>query len=175
MHYRRVTLKGATYFFTINLADRQSTLLTAHIDDLRQAVREVHRAHPFEIIAWVVLPEHMHTVWSLPSEDAGYSMRWNQIKGRFSRRIAKNEYVTPSRAGKRERGIWQRRFWEHWIRDEVDLERHVDYIHYNPVKHGLVDKVVDRPYSSFHRFVQRGWLSEDWGCSGEFTGDFGER
>lgn len=174
MRYRRVTLDGATYFFTVNLADRRSTLLTTHIDNLRQAVRDVHHAHPFEIIAWVVLPEHMHAIWSMHAGDADYSLRWNQIKGRFARRIPKEEEVFPSRAIKRERGIWQRRFWEHWIRDEEDLQRHVDYVHYNPVKHGLVGRAGDWPYSSFHHFVRRGWLCMDWGCSDEFEGDFGE-
>jgi putative transposase len=174
MRYRRVTIDGATYFFTVNLADREATLLTSHIDDLRLAVREVRRRHPFRIVAWVVLPEHMHAVWSLPPGDAGYAMRWNQIKGRFSRQLAKGERLTSSRTDKRERGIWQRRYWEHWIRDEQDLQRHVDYIHYNPVKHGLVERAADWPYSSFHQFVRRGWLCVDWGCSGDFEGSFGE-
>jgi len=102
-------------------------------------------------------------------------MRWNQIKGGFSRRIPKGESISSSRAGKRERGIWQRRFWEHLIRDDDDLEKHVDYVHYNPVKHGYVGRAIDWPYSSFNHFVRHGWLPQDWGYSGEFNGDYGER
>lgn len=175
MRYRRTLIEGGTYFFTVNLADRGTDLLTAHIDSLRQAVREVRRKHPFEIVAWVVLPEHLHAIWTLPRGDDRYPVRWNQIKGAFSRRLPTGERVSSSRLRKRERGIWQRRFWEHCIQDEDDLQRHVDYIHYNPVKHGHVERVVDWPYSTFHRFVRRGWLPMDWGCSGNFSGDFGER
>jgi len=174
MRYRRTQVAGATYFFTVNLADRRSRLLVEHITALRQAVRDVKKAHPFEIVAWVVLPEHLHAVWSLPPEDADYSLRWNQIKGAFSRRIPGGERISPSRAGRRERGIWQRRFWEHLIRDEFDLERHVHYLHYNPVKHGHVPRVADWPYSSFHRYVRCGWLPVQWGCGGDFEGGYGE-
>jgi putative transposase len=175
MRYRRALVGGATYFFTVNLADRRCRLLVEQIEQLRQAVREVKRAHPFEIVAWVILPEHIHAVWSLPPGDSDFSMRWNQIKGGFSLRIPKGERVSESRVDKRERGIWQRRFWEHMIRDDADLEKHVDYVHYNPVKHGYVGRVADWPFSSFHRFVRHGWLPADWGCSGNFDGDFGER
>ena len=130
MRYRRTLVAGATYFFTLNLADRRCCLLVDHIEALREAVRDVKQAHPFQIVAWVVLPEHMHAIWSLPPGDSDYSLRWNQIKGAFSRRIPSGEAVSPSRARKRERGIWQRRFWEHLIRDDLDLVRHVDYVHY---------------------------------------------
>ena len=175
MQYRRAFIDGATYFFTVNLADRRGCLLSLHINELRESVREIRRAHPFEIVAWVVLPEHMHAVWALSPGDAEYPMRWNQIKGAFSRRIPKGERVSSSRAAKRERGIWQRRYWEHLIRDENDLIRHVDYIHYNPVKHGHAKAVVDWPFSSFHSHVQRGWISADWGgIGGDVDGDFGE-
>ncbi|AGA91584.1 transposase [Thioflavicoccus mobilis 8321] len=175
MRYRRVLIRGATYFFTVNLADRRSRLLIEHIDDLRAAVRDVKRAHPFEILAWVVLPEHMHAIWSLPPDDSDYSTRWNQIKGGFSRRIPADERGSASRSRKRERGIWQRRFWEHLIRDEKDLEQHLSYVHYNPVKHGHARQAADWPYSSFHLFVRREWLSLDWGCDADFQGGFGER
>jgi putative transposase len=175
MRYRRVLAGGATYFFTVNLADRRCRLLVEQVEQLRKAVREVKQAHPFEIVAWVVLPEHMHAIWSLPPGDADFSMRWNRIKGGFSRRIPKGEPVSETRAGKRERGIWQRRFWEHLIRDDRDLEKHVDYVHYNPVKHGYVGHAVDWPFSSFHLFVRRRWLAADWGCRGDFEGDYGER
>lgn len=175
MQYRRARVGGATYFFTVNLADRRAKLLTDYVDDLRESVRKVRQAHPFEIIAWVVLPDHMHAVWTLPADDADFSKRWNQIKGTFSRSLPKGEALSASRAGRRERGIWQRRFWEHLIRGEDDLARHVDYVHYNPVKHGYVKQAGEWPYSSFHRFVRRGWLPEDWGCGRDFTGEFGER
>jgi len=174
MQYRRALIDGGTYFFTVNLASRRESLLTDHIEYLRQSVQKVHEAHPFEIIAWVVLPEHMHAIWALPPDDADFSMRWNQIKGGFSNRLPRTERISDSRARKRERGIWQRRFWEHLIRNEDDLARHVDYLHYNPVKHGYVGKAVDWPFSSFHRFVRRGWLAKDWGCAGDFQGYFGE-
>ena len=175
MRYRRVLIGGATYFFTVNLADRGGRLLVEHIDDLRSAVREVRQAHPFEIVAWVVLPEHMHAVWSLPPTDSDYSTRWNQIKGGFSRCIPPGERISKSRTAKRERGIWQRRFWEHLIRDDEDLARHLDYTHYNPVKHGYVRRAVDWPFSSFHRFVDQGWLAPDWGCRDDPDGEYGER
>lgn len=175
MHYRRAKVPGATYFFTVNLANRSSRLLTDEIDRLREAVRKIHRAHPFQIVAWCVLPEHIHAVWETPDGDADYSMRWGLIKSEFSRGIPKNEPIRNSRRQKGERGIWQRRFWEHTIRNDIDLNRKVDYTHFNPVKHGYVKRVKDWPYSSFHWYVRRGWLSRDWACADEFEGDFGER
>jgi len=175
MRYRRTLVAGATYFFTLNLADRGCRLLVEHIDALRESVRDVKKAHPFEIVAWVVLPEHMHAIWSLPPGDSDYSLRWNQIKGAFSRRIPSGEEVSPSRSSRRERGIWQRRFWEHLIRDDLDLVGHVDYVHYNPVKHGYVQRAADWPFSSFHRYVRRELLPADWGSSGAFAGEYGER
>ena len=164
MRYRRSDVAGGTYFFTINLADRSSRLLVERIDDLRTAVRAVKQHHPFEIVAWVVLPEHMHAIWTLPEDDHDFSGRWSLIKSGFSRAIAPSEAIAPSRAGRRERGIWQRRYWEHWIRDEVDLQRHVDYVHINPVKHGHAERASDWPHSSIHRFIERGWLKPDWAC-----------
>ncbi len=174
MRYRRSWVPGGTYFFTVNLACRRERLLTAHIDCLRDSVRRVRRAHPFEIVAWVVMPEHMHAVWALPAGDSDFAMRWSQIKGAFSRGLPKTETISMSRVRKRERNIWQRRFWEHLVRDEEDLARHVDYVHYNPVKHGYVERAVDWPFSTFHQYVRRGWLPEDWGCGGDVQGDFGE-
>lgn len=143
MRYRRTQTPGASYFFTINLANRQSDLLVRQIEDLREVIRTVKRAHPFIIEAMVVLPEHLHAIWKLPEGDANYSMRWSLIKSAFSRRLEKTEFIRASRASKRERGIWQRRYWEHQIRDELDFEKHVDYIHYNPVKHGYVKRPID--------------------------------
>ena len=136
MRYRRAYHAGATYFFTVNLADRSLRLLVDHIDALRDAVRHVRRDHPFNIIAWVVLPDHLHAIWQLPDGDADFSTRWALIKANFSRRVPTGERIRDSRRQKGERGIWQRRFWEHLIRDDRDLQIHVDYIHFNPVKHG---------------------------------------
>jgi putative transposase len=175
MRYRRADVAGGTYFFTVNLADRSSRLLVEHIDDLRAAVKAVKQRHPFEIVAWVVLPEHMHAIWTLPEDDRDFSGRWNLIKSGFSRAIARGEAVQASRAGKRERGIWQRRFWEHWIRDEIDLQRHIDYVHINPVKHGHAQRASDWPHSSIHRHIRAGWLAADWACDADDTGIGGER
>lgn len=159
MRYRRSTTQGATWFFTVNLEDRRSSLLIEHIEVLREAIRNVMQAHPFEIIAMVVLPEHLHAIWKLPEGDAEYPLRWSLIKAGFSRRLPKQEQITESRVKKRERGVWQRRYWEHQIRDEGDLNAHIDYVHFNPVKHGYVAHAVDWPYSSIHRFIQAGQLS----------------
>jgi putative transposase len=174
MRYRRALIPGGSYFFTVNLADRSSRLLVARIADLREVVRDVRRAHPFTIVAWVVLPDHLHAVWTLPEGDTDYATRWGLIKAGFSRRIPKDEHIRASRALKGERGIWQRRFWEHLIRDDLDLARHVDYIHYKPVKHGYVDRTMDWPYSTFHRDLRRGHVTEDWGVRDGAMGDFGE-
>ena len=163
MRYRRAQTAGATYFFTVNLANRRSDLLVQHIDELREVTRIVKRTHPFVIEAMVVLPEHLHTIWKLPEGDADYPMRWSLIKSSFSRGLEKTESIRASRVKKRERGIWQRRYWEHQIRDEYDFERHVDYIHYNPVKHGYVKRPIDWPFSTLHRYVQTGVLPEHWG------------
>ena len=124
----------------------------------------------------VVLPDHLHVIWTLPEDDANFATRWRLIKSRFSHAIPAGESVSNSRLTKGERGIWQRRFWEHTIRDENDFARHVDYIHINPVKHGLVTRVVDWPYSSFHRLVKLGVYPEDWaGDVANLSSDFGER
>jgi putative transposase len=140
--YRRNRVPGGTYFFTVNLADRRSDLLTREIDALRGAVRKVRAQKPFHIDAWVVLPDHTHCMWTLPDNDTNFSARWQAIKTAFSKRMMVGEHRSPSRAGKGERGIWQRRFWEHTIRDDRDYAAHLDYIHFNPVKHGLVTQVA---------------------------------
>ncbi len=163
MRYRRADAAGGTYFFTVNLAERRSDTLVRHIDDLRIAINTVKEKHPFSILAMVVLPEHLHALWRLPPGDADYPLRWSLIKSGFSRRLAKGERVSASRQVKRERGIWQRWYWEHQIRDETDLARHVDYIHYNPVKHGWVTRPVDWPHSTLHSYIERGILTADWG------------
>lgn len=166
MQYRRSVLAGGTWFFTVNLAERQQDYLVRHVDALRQAIRQTRSRHPFDISAMVVLPDHLHAIWTLPAGDADYPLRWSLIKSAFSRSLPKTEFIRDSRLAKRERGIWQRRYWEHQIRDETDLQVHVDYIHFNPVKHGHVKTVTEWPYSSFHRYVREGLLPADWGGSG---------
>ena len=158
MRYRRSNVSGGTYFFNVNLANRSSGLLVERIDLLRDAVRTVKQRHPFRIFAWVVLPEHMHAIWGMPSNDVDLSKRWMLIKQHFSQAVEQGETIGASRRSKGERGIWQRRFWEHLIRDEQDLAQHVDYIHTNPVKHGYVARASDWPYSSIHRYIKQGCL-----------------
>ncbi len=164
MRYRRANVAGACYFFTVNLADRQSDLLVLKIDLLRDAVRKVRAAYPFEIIAMVVLPDHLHAIWRMPECDADFALRWSLIKAAFSRALPKTELINPSRKSKRERGIWQRRYWEHQIRDDDDMDKHVAYIHFNPVKHGYVARAADWPHSSIHREIALGHFGENWGC-----------
>lgn len=173
--YRRIKTPGATFFFTVNCARRDGNwMLADHIDLLRECVRDVKKGHPFEIDAMVVLPEHLHCIWTLPAGDADYGTRWGLIKAGFSRVLPPVEERSKSRVKRGERGIWQRRYWEHLIRDERDFERHVDYIHWNPVKHGWVERVVDWPYSSFHRYVRRGIVPSNWAWNGEEDMDVGE-
>jgi putative transposase len=175
-NYRRVFNRGASYFFTVNLLDRRSSLLREHIEELRAAFRGVRRRHPFTIDAIAVLPDHLHTIWTLPESDADFPLRWALIKADFSRGLPRAESVSASRSRKRERGIWQRRYWEHTLRDETDFFRHIDYIHYNPVKHSHVRRVCDWPYSSFHRMVRLGMYPVDWaGSAADPDGGFGER
>jgi putative transposase len=136
--------------------------LVDRIDTLRAVIKGVRAKHPFEIDAWVVLPDHLHALWTLPAGDADYPTRWALIKAGFSRGLLRHEPIAGSRRKKGERGIWQRRYWEHMIRDDRDLEAHTNYIHYNPVKHGYVRRVVDWPFSTFHRGVARGTYPPDW-------------
>ncbi|EMR12715.1 transposase IS200-family protein [Methylophaga lonarensis MPL] len=163
MQYRRAFVAAGTYFFTVNLLQRDKSLLTDHIDLLRNAFRRVKLTHPFDIDAMVVLPDHLHAIWTLPENDFDFATRWRLIKSHFSHGIPLTERINASRRHKSERGIWQRRYWEHLIRDDLDYSCHIDYIHYNPVKHGYVDKAVDWPYSSIHRFVGNGMITNDWG------------
>jgi REP-associated tyrosine transposase len=175
-NYRRNFVPGGSYFFTVNLTDRRWGLLTEHVELLRAAFRYTQERHPFSIEASVVLPDHLHAVWTLPDGDADFALRWRLIKTVFSRGLPPGERLSKSRSSKGERGIWQRRYWEHTLRDEGDFARHVDYIHFNPVKHGHVSRVKDWPYSSFHRLVRLGVYPEDW--AGDAKGDgsgFGER
>jgi putative transposase len=153
---------GGTYFFTVNLLDRRSGLLVDHVGLLRSAVRLVKNRRPFTIDAWVVLPDHMHCMWTLPDGDSDFSNRWKDIKAQFSRSLPNSEPRDRIRRKNGERGISQRRFWEHAIRSEADYDAHLNYIHLNPYKHGLVARVKEWPYSSFHRFVRAGIYPEDW-------------
>jgi putative transposase len=177
MHYRRAKAAGGTYFFTVNLADRSSDLLVRNIDDLRTALNTVRVGIHLQFSRWWYYPNICHTIWRLPSGDADYPLRWSLLKAGFSRRLGKVESIRASRQAKRERGIWQRRFWEHQIRDEADLSRHVDYIHYNPVKHGWVARAAEWPHSTLHKYIERGMASADWGgCEVKAeTGGFGKR
>jgi putative transposase len=172
--YVRAKIKGSVFFFTVVLAERSSNLLIDQIDRLRRVYRIVQQRRAFETIAICVLPDHIHALWALPEGDADFSTRWSLIKGGFSRGLEPNPR-SASKIGKREKGIWQRRYWEHAIRDDADLERHIDYIHFNPVKHGHVARIADWPHSSFHRYVERGLLRADWGGDmKDVHGSFGE-
>ena len=173
--YRRNKTAGASYFFTVNLLDRSTDLLIKHIDVLREAHQYVMRRHPFQLDAMVVLPDHLHALWTLPPDDYNYSMRWRLFKSYFSRNIPdfKHEQISDSRKSKSERGIWQRRYWEHLIRNEKDFDQHIHYIHINPVKHGHVSCAKHWSYSTFHQYVKKGKLPLDWGSSID-EGRFGE-
>ncbi len=167
MRYRRSNIPGATLFFTVVTFDRKNILCS---DDnprhLREAMESVRADHPFTIDAIVLLPDHLHCIWTLPPDDNAFSKRWMLIKSRFTRKCIDPFKGTPSpsRIKKREQNIWQRRFWEHQIRDELDYKRHIDYIHFNPVKHRLATAPREWKYSSFHRYVKNGIYHLDWGA-----------
>lgn len=171
--YIRSQLAGATYFFTFTLAQRQTQFLTDNIHLFRQAYQRANALHPFTTVAICVLPDHLHAIWQMPVDDGDFALRWRMIKSNFSRNFGANQQRSNSKIKHREKGIWQRRYWEHQIRDEIDLQRHVDYIHYNPVKHGLVSQVKDWPHSTFHKYVAQGICTENWGGFGD-SGAFGE-
>ncbi|MEH6579612.1 MAG: transposase [Amphritea sp.] len=175
MRYRRSNIAGGTYFFTVNLCNRNQGLLVDHAGLLRSSIARVKAHHPFIIDAMVVLPDHLHAIWTLPDGDNDFAMRWMLIKAGFSRGIAKEERISCSRKIKHERGIWQRRYWEHLIRDDNDYARHVDYIHFNPVKHGFVERASDWPFSSIHMFIRNGVLNRDWGSDADRNDEYGER
>jgi putative transposase len=140
--YRRNFLPGGTFFFTVTLVDRRSSVLVDHIAALRDAFRVASRQRPFSVEAIAVLPDHLHAILTLPPDDADFPGRWRRIKGHFSNALI-DAGVQLARARNGDLSLWQRRFWEHTIRDEDDFERHVDYIHFNPIKHGLVRRVRD--------------------------------
>ncbi|HRQ64708.1 MAG TPA: transposase [Xanthomonadaceae bacterium] len=161
--YRRNRVANGTFFFTVTLRDRRSDALVRHVDALREAWRNARSRVPHQVLASVLLPDHLHAVMAMRDDASDYSRLWQEIKKGFTRRVG-------SHAG----SPWQPRFWEHTIRDDADLHAHIDYVHINPLKHGLVERVVDWPHSSFHRYVREGILPADWGGTMEFTGRFGE-
>jgi putative transposase len=167
--YRRKFRPGGMFFFTVVTQLRQPLFGDERARScLRHAFREVQTRWPFEIMAIVVLPEHLHCLWQLPEGDTDYSARWACIKMRFTRHWLAGgggeTEISASRRRQRERGVWQKRFWEHTIRDEADMIHHANYIHFNPVKHRLVRCPHAWPYSSFHRWVREGYYREDWLC-----------
>jgi len=168
--YRRYFVPGGTFFFTLVTHRRARVFASAAARGLLGSViRRCRVRYPVEVTAIVLLPDHLHTLWTLPEGDAAYSLRWRWIKREFTRRWlaigGKEQSQSSSRVAQRRRGVWQRRFWEHTIRDEQDLEAHFDYIHYNPVKHGLVRRPRDWAWSSFHRWVRVGHYSMDWAAA----------
>jgi putative transposase len=176
MQYRRARTASGTYFFTLVTHNRRNILCDPeNVVLLRTVFKEVMIRHPFTIEAFVLLPDHLHCIWTLPENDNDFSKRWRLIKGAFTRRCDPRYRgcASMTRQLKQEQAIWQRRFWEHAIRDDRDYRQHVDYIHYNPVKHGLVVAPNDWRHSSFHRFVAKGVCDENWGASEELRLDDG--
>lgn len=170
--YRRNLVAGGTFFFTVNLRDRACTRLVDHADLLREMIRGVRKELPFMIDAMVILPDHWHAVWTLPPQDTACARRIRLIKARFTRCLVRTgEKIEKDRRG--EYHLWQKRFWEHTIRDDADFESHLNYIHFNPVKHGHIDRVFDWPYSTFHPYVRRGLLPASW-ATPQADGNFGE-
>lgn len=162
--YRRARDAGACYFFTLVSHQRHAVLTDAPVRAaLRHAIEKVRMSHPFIIEGWVLLPDHLHCLWRLPEGDAAYGLRWSMIKRLTSQAVRLPGTISLSRSLRRESCLWQRRFREHRIRDEDDYRRHMDYLHFNPVKHGLVGRVADWPWSSFHRLVKKGVYPADWG------------
>lgn len=158
---RRNRFTGGTYFFTLTLKDRSSALLVERVDQLIEAFRKIKRTRPFHIEAMVVLPEHLHAIWTLPSNDDDYSGRWRAIKAGFTRSLLATG-IDLKRDSSGEYNLWQRRFRQHALRDDQDLWRHVEYIHFNPVEHGWVGSVKNWPFSTFHRYVRAGRYPIEW-------------
>ena len=179
-NYRRAKVKGGTYFFTVITHLRQPYFQHQQAREaLREALHAIRIQHPFQIDAWVLLPDHLHCIWTLPEDDADFALRWSLIKRSVSKNclaLIDSNLLTPAQWKNNEFGFWQRRYWEHQIRNENDYARHVDYLHWNPVKHGYVDGVKEWPYSTFHRFVDDGVYSLDWGITTKVNNDsaFGE-
>ena len=157
-NYRRFYCPGGTYFLTVVPYQRQPLFTDPnHVELLRYAFRYAKARRPFQVVAIVVLPDHLHCLWQLPDGDSDFSNRWRIIKTAFSR------YIPTSLQHDGSKTVWQPRYWDHLIRDEDDFRRHLDYIHYNPVKHGLVAVPLEWPFSSFPRFVKEGWYDQAWG------------
>ena len=170
MQYRRTKTRGGCYFFTVVTFQRRPIFSNEQtIDTLRRAFRVVRQRHPFTIDAIVILPDHLHTLWTLPEGDDDFPTRWMLIKSRFTRTFGQAQPTTTpaSRAKKREQAVWQRRYWEHHIRDQRDFAAHFDYIHYNPVKHGHASAPRDWRWSSIHRHIKAGLLPPDWGSANQ--------
>jgi len=168
-NYRRPRNPGGTYFFTVVTHERRPVLTTEAVRSaLRAAILQAMTTLPFTIEAWVLLPDHLHCIWTLPPGDGNFAARWAIIKRQVSRECGALAGASPSmsRSRRNERTFWQRRFWEHQIRDNDDLAKHLDYVHWNPVKHGWVKAVKEWPYSTFHRFVERRYYPSDWGGVG---------
>lgn len=172
MQYRRANTSGGTFFFTLVTYQRRPLFVNIeNVNLLRNVIRHVKSRHPFKVDAFVLLPDHLHCIWTLPNDDNDFAKRWRLIKSNFTRQCLHGYRITPtlSRKNKGEQCVWQRRYWEHQIRNELDFVKHVDYIHYNPVKHGYVKNVCDWPYSSFLHFVKAGIYANSWGSKGEIT------
>lgn len=168
VNYRRDYTQGATYFFTLVLQNRHSTYLTTYIDELGKAFRDIRAKAYFTTEAIIVLPDHLHTIWTLPEDNSDYSLRWRLIKTRFTQALI-NKKIPLIKNKRGDSNLWQKRFWEHRIRDEEDFQKHVDYIHYNPVKHGYSLMAKDWPYSSIHRFINLGIIPTDWSMEQQST------
>jgi len=167
MQYRRTFVPGGSYFFTVVTEQRRPLLASADaVELLRHAFRKVRNKRPFKINAMVVLPDHLHCIWTLPPGDGDFATRWRLIKTWFSKHCnaTLRSATNPARLAKKEQALWQHRYWEHLLRDQADFNRHMDYIHYNPVKHGYVAAAMDWPFSSLPRYVDAGIYSPDWGC-----------
>jgi putative transposase len=167
MQYRRSRAKGATFFFTVVTHNRRRILcLEPNVALIKEAFRGIIEKHPFTVDAFVLLPDHLHCIWTLPEEDNDFSMRWRQIKAYFTKACC-DKFKEKQTAIQQERGeqtVWQRRYWEHQIRDDDDFIKHVEYIHYNPVKHGLVKAPIAWRHSTFRRYVKQGIYHRDWGA-----------
>lgn len=169
MQYRRAFTPGGTFFFTLVTEGRRPILAAAEaVETLRDAFRAVRQSRPFEIDAISVMPDHLHCIWTLPPDDADFATRWRLIKTWFTKHCdpALRTAPSPARVAKREQAMWQHRYWEHRLRDETDFIRHVEYIHYNPVKHGYAASALEWPHSSFRRYVEAGVYPPDWGRGG---------
>ena len=180
-NYRRAHTRGGTYFFTVVTYQRQLFLCDKRVRTaLREGIKIARSKHPFTIDAWVLLPDHLHCIWTLPLDDADFGIRWAIIKRfvtqQYNPKFKRDDCMKPLKLKRKESTLWQRRFWEHQIRDEKDYEKHMHYIHYNPVKHGLAKEVSNWPYSTFHRYIKKGIYGVDWAgiSSDEEMGDFGE-